>query len=90
MVSFALQVKIQIYPGDDHELAYNLYPLLSGYVALPPLHLTCASGQTTASDEQLGADVMADLLARNLPTHIYVLVNKFEEIIFNEIFNFYL
>ncbi len=60
-----------MYPGDQRKLIYNLYPLLSGYVALPPLRLTCGR----AGDEpQLGQEALADLLSRHLPTHIYVLV----------------
>ena len=32
-----------MYPGDQRKLIYNLYPLLSGYVALPPLRLLLRS-----------------------------------------------
>lgn len=73
--SHSSQVKIQIYPGDDYTLMYNLYPLLSGFVALPPIQLRPSSG-TSAGDQQLDATVLDDLVARYVPTHIYVLVPK--------------
>ena len=68
------QIKIQIYPGDSHKLIYNLYPLLSGYVALPPLRLNCIGSKQM--ETELNSDVIADLLTRHLPSHIYVLVRS--------------
>ncbi|KAK4015014.1 Trafficking protein particle complex subunit 11 [Daphnia magna] len=66
------QIKIQIYPEDDYVLKYNLYPLLSGFVALPPLQLktpTSTMDQVVAMDQS----VLDELVSRYVPTHIYVL-----------------
>ena len=53
---------------------YNLYPLLSGYVAMPPLQLKCVGSQSMM--DQLNPAVMAEIVSRYLPTHIYVLVSR--------------
>lgn len=49
---------------------YNLYPLLSGFVALPPLQLKATS------TEPIDQIVLDELVSRYVPTHIYVLVWK--------------
>ena len=67
-------MKIQIYPGDNYRLIYNLYPLLSGYVALPPLQLKCVGSKLMM--DQLNQTVMGEILSHYLPTHIYVLVSQ--------------
>jgi hypothetical protein len=56
-------------PDAVHTLSYNLYPLLSGLVALPQLKLT-----PTESSIDLKANQLTELLERSLPTHIYVMV----------------
>ena len=71
------QVRIQIYPGDDYTLMYNLYPLLSGFVALPPIQLRPSTSIDPSDGEfqsPLDADTLDELVARYVPTHIYVLV----------------
>lgn len=68
----SLQISVQIYPGDEYKLYYNLYPLLSGFVALPPLHLKCTGSK--ALENQLKEEILEDLVTRHLPSHIYVLV----------------
>lgn len=71
---FHFKIKIQIYPEDEYELKYNLYPLLSGFVALPPLQLKTT---TSAIDQvaEMDQTVLDELVSRYVPTHIYVLVN---------------
>ena len=49
---------------------YNLYPLLSGFVALPPLQLKATS------TDPLDQNVLDELVNRYVPTHIYVLVRN--------------
>jgi len=71
------QIKVQIYPGDNYRLMYNLYPLLSGYVAMPPLQLKCVGSQSMM--DQLNPAVMAEIVSRYLPTHIYVLPQMKEQ-----------
>lgn len=66
----AQQIKIQIYPEDDYVLMYNLYPLLSGFVALPPLQLKASNS------DLLDQNILDELVSRYVPTHIYVLVNS--------------
>ena len=50
---------------------YNLYPLLSGFVALPPLQLKATS------TDPLDQNVLDELVNRYVPTHIYVLVRNY-------------
>ena len=55
-------------PGCCEQITYTLYPLLAGNVHLPKLSLSVEShslGQPTSLDP---------LLARILPTHIYIMV----------------
>jgi hypothetical protein len=56
-------------PDAVHTLSYNLYPLLSGLVALPQLKLS-----PTEFSNDLKANQLTELLERSLPTHIYVMV----------------
>ena len=65
------QVRIVVYPGDDYTLMFNLYPLLSGFVALPPVQL-----KQVGEAGQLDAHQLDELVSRYVPTHIYVLVNN--------------
>ncbi|CAB3373976.1 Hypothetical predicted protein [Cloeon dipterum] len=62
------QLKLRLVPETVHTLCYNLYPLLSGLVALPQLKLSPAD-----SSSELRANQLAELLERSLPTHIYVM-----------------
>lgn len=82
---FHFKIKIQIYPEDEYELKYNLYPLLSGFVALPPLQLKTT---TSAIDQvaEMDQTVLDELVSRYVPTHIYVLVNSRK---FNHVFNLF-
>lgn len=56
-------------PGCSEGITYTLYPLLAGNVHLPKLSLSVEShspGQPTSLDP---------LLARILPTHVYIMVS---------------
>ena len=52
-------------------MAFNFYPLLSGFVALPPLQLRTDEN----GEQQLDQSALDDLVARYVPTHIFVLVS---------------
>lgn len=56
----------RILPRECQTLTYNLYPLLSGYVALPRLHLVLGPGTAAASS-------LDALLADMLPSHIFIM-----------------
>ena len=71
-------MRVSILPEDDYVLTYNLYPLLPGFVALPPIQL-----KATPSDDPHGSipapvdqDELNELVSRYVPTHVYVLVTK--------------
>lgn len=68
---FCLQIRVHIFPEDDYVLMYNLYPLLPGFVALPPLQLK----PSATSIDPLEQNVLDELVNRYVPTHIYVLVS---------------
>jgi hypothetical protein len=66
-----LQVQLRILPESVHRLDYNLYPLLSGLVALPHFKLTF-SDQSANSIRQ---SQLNELLFRSLPSHVFVMVS---------------
>lgn len=47
---------------------YNFYPLLAGFVALPPLQLK------PLTSENISQGALDDVITRYVPTHIFVLV----------------
>ena len=63
------QLQLCLLPESVRTLDYNLYPLLSGLVALPRLCLSLVKdGQL-----DLQPSALAELLQRCLPTHVYVM-----------------
>lgn len=63
------QLQLCLLPESVRTLDYNLYPLLSGLVALPRLCLSLVKeGQL-----ELPPSALAELLQRCLPTHVYVM-----------------
>lgn len=56
----------RILPRECQTLTYNLYPLLSGYVALPRMHLVLGPGTAAAS-------TLDGLLGEMLPSHIFIM-----------------
>lgn len=67
MFSGHKEVRLRVLPGCSERITYTLYPLLAGNVHLPKLSLSVEShspGQPTSVDP---------LLARILPTHIYIM-----------------
>lgn len=61
------EVRLRVLPGCSECITYTLYPLLAGNVHLPKLSLSVEShspGQPTSLDP---------LLARILPTHVYIM-----------------
>ena len=50
-------------------LMYNFYPLLAGFVALPPLQLK------PLSPENIDQGMLDEVITRYVPTHIFVLVS---------------
>lgn len=56
----------RLLPRECQTLTYNLYPLLSGYVALPRLHLVLGPGTAAAS-------ALDPLLQDMLPSHIFIM-----------------
>uniref|UniRef100_A0A1E1XLT0 Trafficking protein particle complex subunit 11 n=1 Tax=Amblyomma sculptum TaxID=1581419 RepID=A0A1E1XLT0_AMBSC len=56
----------RILPRECQTLTYNLYPLLSGYVALPRMHLVLGPGTAAAS-------TLDALLGEMLPSHIFIM-----------------
>lgn len=63
------QLQLRILPESVHKLDYNLYPLLSGLVALPRLRLTVPE----RSDTPLRQPQLLEMLDRSLPTHVFVM-----------------
>lgn len=71
------QLQLCLLPESVRTLDYNLYPLLSGLVALPRLCLSLVKeGQL-----ELQPPALAELLQRCLPTHVYVMVMNIFEIL---------
>ncbi|XP_054273779.1 trafficking protein particle complex subunit 11 [Macrosteles quadrilineatus] len=60
------QMKMSVLPQSCQRLEYNLYPLLSGLVALPQLKLTVPSEIVTVQQ-------VSDLISRAIPTHVYIM-----------------
>ncbi|KAM7311654.1 putative cytochrome P450 [Ixodes scapularis] len=56
----------RILPRECQTLTYNLYPLISGYVPLPRMHLVLSPGTSAAA-------TLDDLLAEMLPSHIFIM-----------------
>uniref|UniRef100_A0A6M2E4L5 Putative secreted protein n=1 Tax=Amblyomma tuberculatum TaxID=48802 RepID=A0A6M2E4L5_9ACAR len=56
----------RILPRECQTLTYNLYPLLSGYVPLPRVHLVLGPGTAAAS-------TLDGLLDEMLPSHIFIM-----------------
>jgi hypothetical protein len=67
----SLQLQLRILPESVHKMCYNLYPLLSGLVALPRLRLTI----TDRSNMPIRQPELAELLDRSLPSHVFVMVS---------------
>ncbi|KAJ9597775.1 hypothetical protein L9F63_011383 [Diploptera punctata] len=63
------QLQLRILPESVHKLDYNLYPLLSGLVALPRLRLTISE----RSDFAVHQAQLVEMLDRSLPTHVFVM-----------------
>ncbi|PSN35312.1 Trafficking protein particle complex subunit 11 [Blattella germanica] len=63
------QLQLRILPESVHRLDYNLYPLLSGLVALPRLRLTVSD----RSDAPVRQPQLVEMLDRSLPTHVFVM-----------------
>ncbi|XP_067008734.2 trafficking protein particle complex subunit 11 [Anabrus simplex] len=63
------QLHLRILPESVRTLDYNLYPLLSGLVALPRLHLTTEE----RVDSPIQQSQLTELLERSLPSHVYVM-----------------
>ncbi|XP_069669154.1 trafficking protein particle complex subunit 11 [Periplaneta americana] len=63
------QLQLRILPESVHKLDYNLYPLLSGLVALPRLKLTISD----RSDTPIRQPQLSELLDRSLPSHVFVM-----------------
>ena len=63
-----LQVQMQVLPESHRRLEYNLYPLLSGLVALPKLKLTISPDTTTQQQ-------ITEFIERVLPSHVYIMVS---------------
>ncbi|XP_049939900.1 trafficking protein particle complex subunit 11 isoform X1 [Schistocerca serialis cubense] len=63
------QLQLRILPDSIRTLDYNLYPLLSGLVALPRLKLT----PVERSDSPVHQSLLSELLERSLPSHVYVM-----------------
>lgn len=66
-----LQLQLRILPESIHKMDYNLYPLLSGLVALPRLRLTVSD----RSDIPIRQPQLTELLERSLPSHVFVMVS---------------
>lgn len=65
------QMQLRILPESVHKMDYNLYPLLSGLVALPRLKLTVSD----RSDVPIRQPQLTELLDRSLPSHVFVMVS---------------
>ncbi|XP_063238337.1 trafficking protein particle complex subunit 11 [Bacillus rossius redtenbacheri] len=63
------QLRLRILPQSERALDYNLYPLLSGLVALPRLQLAVPEG----ADCPVRPAQLAEILERTLPAHVYVM-----------------
>ncbi|KAK7871870.1 hypothetical protein R5R35_006453 [Gryllus longicercus] len=63
------QLQLRILPESVKTLDYNLYPLLSGLVALPRLRLTISD----KNDYPVKQPQLTELLDRSLPSHVYVM-----------------
>lgn len=60
------QVQMQVLPESHRRLEYNLYPLLSGLVALPKLKLTVSPDIVTQQQ-------ITEFIDRVLPSHVYIM-----------------
>ena len=65
------QMQLRILPESVHKMDYNLYPLLSGLVALPRLKVTVSD----RSDVPIRQPQLTELLDRSLPSHVFVMVS---------------
>lgn len=63
------QMQLRILPESVHKMDYNLYPLLSGLVALPRLKLIVSD----RSDVPIRHLQLIELLDRSLPSHVFVM-----------------
>lgn len=61
------QIRVSILPESHHRFQYNLYPLLSGLVALPQMKLSVAGEVATHQ-------LVSELTDRAIPTHVYIMV----------------
>ncbi len=64
-----LQMSFNIFPGSEHVVTYNLFPLQAGYVPLPYVKLTVHSDLILQRD-------LDDLLKRVLPSSLFVMVKS--------------
>jgi len=64
-------MQLRILPESVHKMDYNLYPLLSGLVALPRLKVTVSD----RSDVPIRQPQLTELLDRSLPSHVFVMVS---------------
>nr|CAD7408851.1 unnamed protein product [Timema cristinae] len=64
-----IELQLRILPESIRSLDYNLYPLLSGLVALPRLHLSVSD----KSDSPIKQPQLIEILDRSLPAHVYVM-----------------
>lgn len=81
-----LQLKLRILPESVHKMDYNLYPLLSGLVALPRLRLTISD----EIDMPIRQPQLTELLDRSLPSHVFVMVSTSVVIVYVSVVTFIL
>uniref|UniRef100_T1IXF1 Trafficking protein particle complex subunit 11 n=1 Tax=Strigamia maritima TaxID=126957 RepID=T1IXF1_STRMM len=66
MFSGQKQLRCRLMPQGKHEVKYNLYPLVAGYVALPRLKLSLTDGNIFQS-------LLDAAVETHVPTHIFIL-----------------
>jgi hypothetical protein len=71
MFSGPKQLKLKIFPRDKTCIKYLLHPLLSGNLSLPKIRIVPLTRAGVPSMDKVG--MLEDLLARSVPTHIFVL-----------------
>lgn len=69
------QFQINILPGSERIVEYNLYPLIPGSVALPKLVLSIPDSSTEGP--ALRQDHLLSLVERALPKYLFVMVNYY-------------
>ncbi|XP_046680192.1 trafficking protein particle complex subunit 11-like [Homalodisca vitripennis] len=66
MFSGHKQMRVSLLPQSHQKFEYNLYPLLSGLVALPQLKLSIPSDVATPQ-------LVTELIDRAIPSHVYIM-----------------